>query len=110
MANLQKHRTHESLNTDTAAGWDTQATLEATGTTATQDVSNYHTMHIQTPYEIWFEFSTTTTDAINTSNSLHLMGGDTIYSLKIPRALGNTIIFQARRKTSTSSTIKIVLA
>ena len=110
MANLQKHRAHESLNTDSAAGWDTQAVLEATGTTATKDVSSYHTMHLQTDNDIYFEFDTTTTDAINTSNSLYLMGGDTIYSLKIPRALGDTIIFQARRKTSTSSTIKIVLA
>ena len=49
MANLQKHRAHESLNTDTAATWELQtATTDAPVAGAANpisiDVSGYHTL------------------------------------------------------------------
>lgn len=116
MANLQKHRAHESLNTDTAATWKEQAIFEATGTTVTKDVSGYHTVHLQSDNDFYFVFATNTTDLINTSTSLYLKGGDTIYSLRIPHGLGNTVILQAQRTgglrgtTTATATIKMVLS
>ena len=47
MANLQKHRAHESLNTDTAASWDVNSILTAAvsgGSAASLDVSSYNTL------------------------------------------------------------------
>ena len=41
MANLQKHRTHESLNIETAAEWSVQAALDiSTAGEVTSNVSN----------------------------------------------------------------------
>ena len=48
-------------------------------------------------------------DLIVTADDLYLVGGDTIYSLRIPRALGDTIYIQWQRKT-TDSVVRYVLA
>ena len=108
MANLQKHRAHESLNTDSAAVWSQQTEEAVDATTDTVDVSAYHTVHLMTDEDIYFAFSTSTTDIIDVDESLYLMGGDTIYSLKVPHGLGSTVILQMREKTSTDATVRLV--
>ena len=108
MANLQKHRAHESLNTDSAAVWSQQTEVAVDATTDTVDVSAYHTVHLMTDQDIYFAFSTSTTDIIDSDESLYLMGGDTIYSLKVPHGLGSTVILQMKEKTAADATVRLV--
>ena len=110
MANLQRFRVHESENTQSAAVWSQQTEVAVDATTDTVDVSAYHTVHLQTDQDIYFTFSTTTTDVINNSNSLYLKGGDTIYSLRIPHGLGDTVILQMKEKTSADATVRLILS
>tara|TARA_R110002020_G_scaffold114778_5_gene264082 strand:+ start:243 stop:572 length:330 start_codon:yes stop_codon:yes gene_type:complete len=109
MANLQQLRAHESLNTDSAATWSGSATQTTVTGLSTIDVSGYHTIHFQITQDIYFHFDTSTTDGITTAHALYLKGGDTIYSLKIPLALGDTIYFQQKR-VSADGEIHYVLA
>ena len=109
MANLQKHRAHESLNTDTAADWQIQ-TVNSITTAESYDVSNYHTVHLMSTEDIYFEFTNSSTDALATGNTLYLMGGDTIYSVKVPRGLGDNIYLIMERKGSSDATVKVILA
>ena len=110
MANLQKFRAHESENTQAAGGWAQQSAVAVDATTDTVDVSGYHNIHLQTDQDIYFAFSTSTTDIINASNSLYLKGGDTIYSLRVPHGLGNTVILQMQEKTTTDATVRLILS
>ena len=112
MANLQKYRAHESLNTDSAAGWDGQTEVTVATAATSANVSGYNTIHIQTSDPIYFMFTTVahgTTDAVDPDQDLYLAGGDTIYSLRIPKGLGNTVYIQWEYKT-TNSTVRYVLA
>ena len=111
MANLQKHRAHESLNTDSAADWDVQSAVTADSDGVAVDVSSYHTIHLMSDNDFYFKFNTTGTDSdINTSNDLYLKGGDTIYTLKVPRGLGNAVHLIMERKESSDATVRIILA
>ena len=112
MANLQKYRAHESLNADSAAGWGVQDVVTVGSAATSAEVSGYNTIHIQTSEPRYFMFTTVahgTTDAIDPSNDLYLAGGDTIYSLRVPKGLGNTVYIQWERKSS-DSTVRYVLA
>ena len=96
MANLQKHRAHESLNTDTAAVWDviqdvTDANDTTDGTVLNIDVSGYHTLGLTPAAEIYFHFHNTSTATLDTDDALKLASG--LSFIKIPRGLGDTIYF-----------------
>jgi len=108
MANIQKHRAHESLNMDSAADWQNQGAT-AISVAASFDVSNYHTVHLQSDENIYFDFTTSSTDALVPADTLYLMGGDTIYSLKVPKALGDTIYLWIEMK-STPASVRMVFA
>jgi uncharacterized UPF0146 family protein len=110
MANLQKFRSHESDNTQSAAVWSQQTEVAVDATTDTVDVSAYHTVHLQTDEDIYFGFHSSTTDMIDVDESLYLKGGDTIYSLRVPHGLGNTVILQMREKTTTDATVRLILS
>ena len=111
MANLQRHRAHESLNTDTAADWQVQSAVTVDSDGVAVNVTAYHTIHLQSDKDFYFTFNTTGTDSdVNTSNDLYLMGGDTLYSLRIPKALGNTIYLLLERKGSSDCTVRYVLS
>tara|TARA_R100000742_G_C4200224_1_gene29553 strand:- start:207 stop:542 length:336 start_codon:yes stop_codon:yes gene_type:complete len=111
MANLQKFRAHESLNADAAADWQVQSVATVDNTADAIDVSNYHTIHLMTNNDIYFSFQSENTETLlNTSNDLYLMGGDTLYSLRIPKALGNTIYLLLERKGSSDCTVRYVLS
>lgn len=111
MANLQRFRAHEALNTEYAAVWDVQSAVTADSDGVAVDVSNHHQIHIQTDNDIYFRFNTTGTDSdINTSNDLYVKGGDTIYSFKIPSGLGDTIYLIMERKGSSDATVRMILA
>ena len=104
MANLQKFRSHESLNTDTAADWSVSTAVTAAvsgGSAASVDVSSYTTLGLHVDGEIYFGFTATSTAAINTTNDLKLAAG--LSFIKIPKALGNVIYFNYL-STSSGST------
>ena len=111
MANLQKHRSHESLNTDSAADWQVQTAVTADSDGVAVNVSSYHTIHLQSNNDFYFTFNTTGTDSdVSTANDLYLMGGDTIYSIKVPRGLGNAVYLIMERKGGSDATVKVILA
>ena len=111
MANIRKFRAHESLNIESAGDWQVQTAATATAAGVAVDVSSYHQIHLLTDIDIYFTFNTTGTDSdINTSNDLYLMGGDTIYTLKVPKGLGNTTYLIMERKESSDATVSVVLA
>ena len=108
MANLQKHRAHESLNTDSAATW-VRGTLSVGTSGQTIDCSDYHTIHLQMANDSYFAFTNSNTEDISTGSDIYLMGGDTIYSLKVPKGLGDNVYFHIEAKSG-SYTLKYVLA
>ena len=61
--------------------------------------------HINNP-----QITTGTDSDINTSNDLYLKGGDTIYTLKVPRGLGSAVHLIMERKESSDATVRIILA
>jgi hypothetical protein len=73
-------------------------------------VTAYHTIHIQTDEDIYFTFATSSSDSISTSNDLYLMGGDSVYSVRIPNGLGKDVYIQWERKGSSDATVRYVLA
>jgi|TARA_R100000234_G_C4843980_1_gene112308 hypothetical protein len=111
MANIQKFRAHESLNIESAGDWQVQSAVTADADGVAVDVTSYHQIHLLTDKDIYFTFNTTGTDSdINTSNDLYLKGGDTIYTLKVPRGLGNAVHLIMERKESSDATVRIILA
>ena len=110
MADIQKYRAHESLNTASAANWSVQSAATAASAASSVKVPGYHTIHIQTDEDIYFLFTTSTSDSLSTANDLYLMGGDTIYSVKIPNGLGRDVYIQWERKGSSDATVRYVLA
>ena len=111
MADLQKYRAHESLAVDTAADWQVQSAVTADADGVAVNVTGYHTVHLQSDNDFYFTFNTTGTDSdISTSNDLYLKGGDTLYSLKIPTGLGDTLYLIMERKGSSDATVRTILA
>lgn len=95
MADLQKHRAHESLNTDTAAVWDVITDVTdanaTTGAVLNIDVSGYHTLGLTPAAAIYIHFHNTSTATLDEDDALKLASG--LSFIKIPRGLGNTIYF-----------------
>ena len=111
MANLQKHRAHESLNVDTAAGWDVQTaqTAAVTGGAAIQfDVSSFNQIGIYSlSTDIRFTFASATGATISDNNDL-ILPAQTLTFLKVPKALGSTVYFVTTSATSATSLVKII--
>ena len=110
MADIQKFRAHESLNVSSAANWSVQSAATAASAASSVKVTGYHTIHIQTDNDMYFLFTTSTSDSLSTANDLYLMGGDTIYSVKIPNGLGRDVYIQWERKGGSDATVRYVLA
>ena len=104
MANLQKHRSHESLNISSSADFQLQAVLSATTSTELNgDISTSHTLIIQPSEDVYYGFSISSTNMLGTAaNNLYLVGGDTIYELAIPHGLGSTVYYHFLGKSATS--------
>ena len=61
--------------------------------------------------DFYFTFNTTGTDSdIDTDADLYLMGGNTIYTLKVPKGLGNAVYLIMERKGSSDATVRVILA
>jgi len=107
MANLQKHRAHESLNTESAAVWDQQAVDTVSTSSVATDVSSYHTVHIMTDNDLYIEFGAS--DSLTTGNALYVKGGDTIYSFRVPHGVGSTVYWNMQA-VSTNCQVRMVLS
>ena len=113
MANLQKYRTHESLNVESAAQWRVQSavTVDSDGVAVNVSQVGVNTIHLQSDNDFYFRFNTTGTDSvINTSNDLYLKGGDNINSIKVPKGMGDTVYLVMEKKGSSDATVRVVLA
>tara|TARA_R110000824_G_scaffold322421_1_gene509102 strand:+ start:191 stop:526 length:336 start_codon:yes stop_codon:yes gene_type:complete len=111
MANTQKFRSHESLNVESAADWQIQSAVTVDSDGVAVNVSSFHQVHLMSDNDFYFTFNTTGTDSdISTSNDLYLKGGDTIYSLKVPRGIGNSVYLIMERKGSSDATVRVILA
>jgi hypothetical protein len=110
MANLQKHRAHESLNTDTAANWDviTDVTDAAasSGTVNNIDVSEYNTLGLTPAAEIYFHFHNSSTATLDEDDALKLASG--LSFIKIPKGLGDTIYFNYVATGASSCEVRVV--
>ena len=112
MANLQKFTVKESLNTETAGGWEVGSATTVAGSainevhgTDAKNVGRFNTLGITIDEDIYFRFTSTTTDACATTD-LKLPAGT--HFLKIPRGLGNDVYLNMLR-VSSSATANIVL-
>ena len=111
MANTQKFRSHESLNVESAADWQIQSAVTVDSDGVAVNVSSFYQVHLMSDNDFYFTFNTTGTDSdISTSNDLYLKGGDTIYSLKVPRGIGNSVYLIMERKGSSDATVRVILA
>ena len=111
MANIGKFRAHESLNMDSAADWQVQTEVTADSDGVAVDVSLYHTIHLQSDNDFYFRFNKSGTDSeIDTDADLYLMGGDTIYSLKVPHGLGSSVYLIMERKGGSDATVRVILS
>tara|TARA_R100001244_G_scaffold55847_1_gene47765 strand:+ start:72 stop:410 length:339 start_codon:yes stop_codon:yes gene_type:complete len=110
MADLQKFRAHESLNTDTAADWlVTSGVTDAassSGSALSVDVSEYTTLGLYAAGEIYIRFTKTSTATITQADDLKLAAG--LSFIKIPSALGDTIYFNYQSTTTTAHDLRIV--
>jgi len=111
MANIKKFRAHESLNIETAGDWQVQSAVTVDSDGEAVDCTSYHQVHLLTDKDIYFTFNTTgTASDVSTSNDLYLMGGDTIYTLKVPKGLGNKTYLIMERKEGSDATVRVILA
>ena len=111
MANLQKHRAHESLNVDTAAKWDVQTRL--TITDADEQVSNVtgvHQIGVHSDSIVYFRFDTTSGDSMGSGTNDDLrLPADTLTFIKVPQSVGANIYAHFKQVTSAgSSFLRIV--
>ena len=109
MADLQKFRSHESLNISGASVFEMQTANSQDNSSEEAsiygDLRGYHTILIQTSEDIYYGFSGSTAAILGTAgNNLYLMGGDTIYELAIPQGIeDDTIYFHTLGKSTTAS-------
>ena len=54
MADLQRHRAHESLNVETAADWQVQSVTVADSDGIAVNVTGYHKVHLQSDNDFYF--------------------------------------------------------
>lgn len=105
------HSVVEALNTETSAQYDVQSVLTiSSSTTATLVGKDYSHVYLQHDNDIYFTWSTSNSDAINTSNDLFLLGGSDIYILRVPQGIGDTVYLQMQRKGGTDSSVRLTLA
>ena len=112
MANLHKYTSEEALNISYSSDFEIQSAWTIGSSEVSKDVSNYHTVLLQTDEDIYYGFSDNIADMLGTAaNNLYLKGGDTIYELAIPHGVGDgngKVYLHALRKTSSSASARLV--
>jgi hypothetical protein len=106
-----KHSVVEALNTETSAQFDQQSAVTASTSTTNVSVGkDFSHIYLQSSQDIYFAWNTSTSDSINASNSLFLLGGSDIYILRVPQGMGDSVYLQLQRKGGTDSSVRLVLA
>ena len=112
MANLHANSVQESLNATTGGEWTVlsagTAGSSAAVTNTTHQVlkSATATIGVYSAVEIYFNFSTTTTD-VTAANDL-VIPKNTLTFVTVPRGLGNTVYFNYNSTSSTTGAVKTV--
>ena len=103
MANLNKHRAHESLNVDTAAEWDVVNRKDISSQAHVYvKVSGTSQLGIHSDSDVKFRFDAVTSDTISANNDL-VIPADTLTFIKVPKGVGSEIIVHFKQVTSASS-------
>ena len=112
MANLHANSVQESLNATTGGEWTVNAagtagsSANVTNTTHQVLKSATATIGVYSAVEIYFNFSTTTTD-VTAANDL-LIPKNTLTFLTVPRGLGQTVYFNYNATDTTTGAVRIV--
>ena len=111
MANLHRYTSTEALNISYSSDFEIQSAWTIADSEVSKDVSNYHTVLLQTSEDIYYGFAGNSSAILGTAaNNLYLKGGDTIYELAIPHGVGDSsdVYLHALRKTSASASARLV--
>jgi len=112
MADLHTYSVQEALNATVGGGWTVSSAGTAgsssavTNTTHKSLTGSTGTIGVYSAVEIYFNFSTTTTD-VNASNDL-LIPKNTLTFLTVPKGLGNTVYFNYNSTSTTTGAVRIV--
>ena len=112
MSKLHKRSVQEALNVTVGGEWSVQTALPAgseadvTNTIHKQLATMTSTIGVHSAVEIYFNFSTTTTD-VSAANDL-LIPKNTLTFLTVPRGLGNTVYFNYNSTSTTTGAVKTV--
>lgn len=112
MAKIHKRSVQEALNATVGGEWSvnsagTAGSSASTGNTTHLALStNTATLGVYSAVEIYFNFSTTTTD-VNASNDM-LIPKNTLTFLTVPRGLGNTVYFNYNSTSTTTGAVRTV--
>ena len=112
MADLHTYSVQEALNATVGGGWTVSSAGTAgsssavTNTTHKSLTGRTGTIGVYSAVEIYFNFSTTTTD-VNASNDL-LIPKNTLTFLTVPKGLGNTVYFNYNSTSTTTGAVRIV--
>jgi len=112
MADLHTHSVQEALNATVGGVW-TVSTAGTAGSSA--DVANTThkllssstaTVGVYSAVEIYFNFSTTTTD-VTAANDL-VIPKNTLTFITVPKGFGNTVYFNYNSTSTTTGAVKVV--
>ena len=106
MANLQKYRTHESLNFTTAANWEVQSRQSiASAAHVVFKITKTNQIGFYSDSDIYIRFDNSASDTIDINNDL-IIDGEGLVFFNVPRQLGDNgdgIYFHVKQVSSASS-------
>ena len=112
MADLHKRSVQEALNVTVGGNWTVNSPGTAGSSASTGNsihlalATMTSTLGVYSAVEIYFNFSTTTTD-VTAANDMVIPKNTMIY-LTVPRGLGNTVYFNYNSTSSTTGAVKTV--
>tara|TARA_R110000765_G_C18868838_1_gene600806 strand:- start:116 stop:451 length:336 start_codon:yes stop_codon:yes gene_type:complete len=103
MANLQKHRSHESLNVDSAAEWNVQTRLTISSQAhVASNVTNVSQIGIHSDSACHFRFDNLSSDTIVVNNDLQIPANTMVF-LKVPQGISGDIYVHFKQVASVGS-------
>ena len=103
MANLQKYKSSESLNIQTAADWNVQDRLDISSAAhAYINITEASQIGFYSDSDIYIRFDSSTSDTISTSRDL-IIDGESLVFFNVPRGVGDTVYVHFKQVTSASS-------
>jgi hypothetical protein len=112
MSKLHKRSVQEALNVTVGGEWSVNSAGTAGSSASTGNTTHLalatmtSTLGVYSAVEIYFNFSTTTTD-VNASNDM-VLPKNTMVFLTVPRGLGNTVYFNYNSTSTTTGAVRTV--